>query len=205
VFIDSTGRVYSLPAHALPSARGQGEPLSGRLDPPDGARFAGVLIGEPEDLWLLATDAGYGFTVRLKEMHSRNRAGKALLKLSDGALVLPPAPVPLSDGQGLAEARVALVNSEGRLLLFPASEVPELPRGKGNKLFAIATKKAQSREEVLVAMTVLGPAQSLAVLSGERQMTLTPADLKDYLGARAQRGAMLPRGWRTVERIAAIE
>jgi topoisomerase IV subunit A len=205
VFIDSTGRVYSLPAHALPSARGQGEPLSGRLDPPDGARFAGVLIGEPEDLWLLATDAGYGFTVRLKEMHSRNRAGKALLKPSDGAQVLPPAPVPLADGQTLAEARVALVNSEGRLLLFSASEVPELPRGKGNKLFAIASKKAQSREEVLVAMTVLAPAQSLAVFSGERQMTLSRSDLKDYMGARAQRGAMLPRGWRTVERIAAID
>jgi topoisomerase-4 subunit A len=205
VFIDSTGRVYSLPAHALPSARGQGEPLSGRLDPPDGARFAGVLIGEPEDLWLLATDAGYGFTVRLKEMHSRNRAGKALLKVGDAALVLPPAPVPLSEGQGLAAARVALVNSEGRLLLFAASEVPELPRGKGNKLFNIASKKAQSREELLVAMTVLAPAQSLAVFSGERQMTLTPNDLKDYLGARAQRGAMLPRGWRTVERIAPVE
>ena len=205
VFIDSTGRVYSLPAHALPSARGQGEPLSGRLDPPDGARFAGVLIGEPEDLWLLATDAGYGFTVRLKEMHSRNRAGKALLKVGDAALVLPPAPVPLSEGQGLAAARVALVNSEGRLLLFAASEVPELPRGKGNKLFNSASKKAQSREELLVAMTVLAPAQSLAVFSGERQMTLTPNDLKDYLGARAQRGAMLPRGWRTVERIAPVE
>jgi topoisomerase-4 subunit A len=204
VFIDSTGRAYSLPAHTLPSARGQGEPLSGRLDPPDGARFAGVLIGEPEDLWLLATDAGYGFTVRLKELHSRNRAGKVLLKLSDGALVLPPAPVPLSDSRGLADVRVALINSEGRLLLFPASEVPELARGKGNKLFAIATKKAQSREEVLVAMTVLAPGQSLAVFSGERQMTLTPSDLKDYQGARAQRGAMLPRGWRTVERIVPV-
>ena len=205
VFIDSTGRAYSLPAHTLPSARGQGEPLSGRLDPPDGARFAGVLLGEPEDLWLLATDAGYGFTVRLKELHSRNRAGKALLKLSDGALVLPPAPVPQNEGQVIADARVALVNSEGRLLLFPVGEVPELPRGKGNKLFAIAAKKAQTRAEVLVAMTVLAPAQSLAVFSGERQMTLTPTDLKDYRGARAQRGAMLPRGWRTVERVAPLD
>ncbi len=205
VFLDSTGRAYSLPAHTLPSARGQGEPLSGRLDPPDGARFAGVLLGEPEDLWLLATDAGYGFTVRLKETHSRNRAGKALLKISDSALVLPPAPVPQSEGQPIAEARLALVNSEGRLLLFPVSEVPELPRGKGNKLFAIPSRKAQSRDEVLVAMTVLSPAQSLLVFSGERQMTLTPSNLKDYLGARAQRGAMLPRGWRTVERIAPLD
>ncbi len=98
---------------------------------------------------------------------------------------------------------MALVNSEGRLLLFPATAVPELPRGKGNKLFGIPTKKAAAREETLVAMAVLTRGQSLAVSSGERQMTLTPADLKDYAGTRAQRGALLPRGWRTVERIAA--
>ena len=204
VFIDSTGRSYSLPAHTLPSARGQGEPLSGKLDPPDGARFAGVAIGEPEDLWLLVSDAAYGFTVRLKELHSRNRAGKALFKLTEGALVLPPMPVPLVEGQPAPDAHVSLVNSEGRLLVFPAAEVPELPRGKGNKLFGIPTKKAHSREETLSAMTVLSAGQSLAVFSGERQMTLTPNDLKDYFGARAQRGALLPRGWRTVERIAAI-
>jgi topoisomerase-4 subunit A len=234
VFIDSTGRAYSLPAHTLPSARGMGEPLSGRLDPPDGARFAGVLIGEPEDLWLLATDAGYGFTVRLKELHSRNRAGKALLKLTAGALILPPAAVPLAagaasaavaaaeavEGEGgatgegaaasagpapAADARVALVNSEGRLLLCRASEIPELPRGKGNKLFGIPTKKAETRAELLVAMCVLTGDQSLAVFSGERQMKLTPGDLKAYRGARAQRGALLPRGWRTVERIQPAE
>jgi topoisomerase IV subunit A len=204
VFIDSTGRAYSVPAHTLASARGQGEPLSGRLDPPDGARFAGVALGEPEDLWLLASDAGYGFTVRLKELHSRNRAGKALFKLTEGALVLPLAPLPMAEGLVLADARVALVNSEGRLLVFPAVDVPELPRGKGNKLFGIPTKKALTREERLVAMTVLAGGQSLAVYSGERQMTLTPSDLKDYLGARAQRGALLPRGWRTVERIEPI-
>ncbi|HEY4974330.1 MAG TPA: DNA gyrase subunit A, partial [Steroidobacteraceae bacterium] len=144
VFLDSTGRAYSLPAHSLPSARGQGEPLSGRLDPPDGARFAGVLLGEPDDLWLIVTDAGYGFSVRLKELHSRNRAGKAVLKLSAGALVLAPVAIPLAAAAAPAEgaagtppdpaARIALVNSEGRLLLLAASEVPELPRGKGNKL-----------------------------------------------------------------------
>ena len=198
IFIDSTGRTYSLPAHTLPSARGQGEPLSGRLDPPDGARFAGVLIGEPEDLWLLATDAGYGFTVRLKELHSRNRAGKAVLKLTVGALVLPPLQVPSA-----ADARVALVNSEGRLLLFAAADVPELPRGKGNKLFGIPTKKTVSREETVVAVAVLPGDASLVVTSGDRQMTLTSANLKDYLGERGQRGALLPRGWRTAERIQA--
>jgi len=196
VFIDSTGRGYSLPAHSLPSARGLGEPLSGKLDPPDGARFAGVLIGDPEDLWLVATDAGYGFTVRLKELHSRNRAGKSVINLTEGALVLPPVPVP-------AEGRVAVVNSEGRLLVFDVADVPELPRGKGNKLFGIPTKKAVLREELLAAMAVVGAGQSLRVWSGERQMTLSPADLQNYVGARAQRGAVLPRGWRKVERIEA--
>jgi len=199
VFVDSTGRVYSLPAHTLASARGAGEPLSGRLDPPDGARFAAVAIGEPEDAWLLASDAGYGFTVRLKELHSRNRAGKAVFKLTSGAQVLPAAAVTGPD------ARVALVNSEGRLLVFPASEVPELPRGKGNKLFGIPTKKAESGEERIVALCVLGAGQSLAVYSGERQMKLSAHDLADYAGERAQRGALLPRGWRTVERIEPLE
>jgi topoisomerase-4 subunit A len=205
VFLDSTGRAYSLPAHTLASARGQGEPLSGRLDPPDGARFAGVALGEPEELWLLVTDAGYGFTVRLRELHSRNRAGKAVLKLSQGAHVLAPAAVPLAEGKPAPEARVALVNSEGRLLVFAASEVPELPRGKGNKLFGIPTKRAATRAETLIAATVLARGQSLVVQSGERRMTLTAADLKDYQGERAQRGALLPRGWRTVEGITPLD
>jgi topoisomerase-4 subunit A len=195
VFLDSTGRSYSLMAHTLPSARGQGEPLSGRLDPPDGARFAGALIGEPEDLWLLATDFGYGFTVRLKELHSRNRAGKAVLKVDAGALVLPP--VPVSDPAAL----LAAANSDGRLLVFPVADVPELPRGKGNKLFGIPGKKAEMREELMTGIAVLRPGQDLLVWSGERRMTLKAAELQDYRGERAQRGAVLPRGWRKVDRL----
>jgi topoisomerase-4 subunit A len=195
VFLDSTGRTYSLMAHTLPSARGQGEPLSGRLDPPDGARFAGALIGEPEDLWLLATDFGYGFTVRLKELHSRNRAGKVVLKVDAGALVLPP--VPVSDPAAL----LAAANSDGRLLVFPVADVPELPRGKGNKLFGIPGKKAEAREELMTGIAVLRPGQDLLVWSGERKMTLKAAELQDYRGERAQRGAVLPRGWRKVDRL----
>ncbi len=197
IFIDSTGRAYSLAAHTLPSARGQGEPLSGRLDPPDGAKFAGVLMGEPEDLWLLASDAGYGFTVRLGELLTDRKAGKAVLSVPEKALVLPPVPVPSAD------SLVAVVNSEGKLLVFPASEVPELPKGKGNKLFGIAGKKAEAREEVLAGVAVVPPGGSLIVLSGERRMTLSTAELKDYRGERAQRGAVLPRGWRTVQKLEA--
>jgi topoisomerase-4 subunit A len=196
VFLDSTGRAYSLPAHTLPSARGQGEPLSGRLDPPDGATFAGVMIGEAEDLWLVASDSGYGFTVRLKETHSRNKAGKGVLRVPEGAKVLPAAPVP-ADPQALA----VVVSSEGKMLAFPVSDVPELPRGKGNKLFGIPGKKFATREEYVAAMAVVAPDRKLVVVSGERRMTLAFAELDSYRGERGQRGAVLPRGWRKVDRL----
>jgi len=195
VFIDSTGRTYSLPAHSLPSARGQGEPLSGRLNPPDGAKFAGCMLGEPEDLWLIASDAGYGFTVRLKELITDRRAGKTVLNVPENALVLPPAPV-LS-----AQALVAVVGSEGKMLTFPVTEVPELPRGKGNKLYDISGKKAAAREEYLTALTIVPPNGTLVLWSEGKRKELTWADLDDYRGERAQRGAVLPRGWRKIERM----
>ncbi len=195
VFIDSTGRTYSLPAHTLPSARGQGEPLSGRLKPPDGAKFAGVMIGEPDDLWLIASDAGYGFTVRLKELITDRRAGKTVLNVPKGALVLPPAPVPSSD------ALVVVVGSEGKMLAFDVSDVPEMPRGKGNKLYDIPAKKAAARTEVVTAITVVPKGASLVVWSGDRHMTIDWEKLQEYRGQRAQRGSVLPRNWRKVDRL----
>jgi topoisomerase-4 subunit A len=189
VFIDSTGRTYTLPAHSLPSARGYGEPLSGRLDPPDGAKFAGVMIGEPEDLWLLASDAGYGLTARLKDLISDRRAGKTVLNVPENAQVLAPAPVPSAD------ALVAVVSSEGKLLAFPVKEVPEMPRGKGNKLYDIPGKKARARQELMTAVAVVPPAASLVLWSGEQQKTIEWRDLQDYVAQRAQRGAVLKRGW----------
>src|SRR6267154_4313248 len=161
VFIDSTGRTYTLPAHSLASARGQGEPLSGRLDPPDGAKFAGVMIGEPEDLWLLASDAGYGFTARLKDLITDRRAGKTVLNVPENAHVLAPAPV------ASADSLVAVVSSEGKLLAFAASGVPEMPRGKGNKLYDIPGKKAAARAELMTAVAVVPPKASLVLWTGE--------------------------------------
>jgi topoisomerase IV subunit A len=193
VFIDSTGRAYSLVAHSLPSARGLGEPLSSRLDPPDGAKWRGVMIGEPDDLWLVASDAGYGFTVRLKETWAQKKAGKTLLNLPEGALVLPPAPVPGDD------ALVAVTSEGGKLLVFPVKDVPELPRGKGNKLFDIPSKKFADREDYLTALAVVPKDKSLVVRSGDRKMTIEWKDLKGYRGERAQRGSVLPRGWRSVD------
>jgi topoisomerase IV subunit A len=198
VFIDSTGRTYTLPAHSLPSARGYGEPLSGRLDPPDGAKFAGVMIGEPEDLWLLASDAGYGFTARLKELVTDRRAGKTVLNVPENAQVLAPAPVPSP------ESLVAVVSSEGKLLAFPVGEVPEMPRGKGNKLYDIPGKRARERAELMTAVAVVPPNARLVLHAGDQQKVLDWRDLQAYLGQRAQRGAVLKRGWpRRIERMEA--
>ena len=197
VFIDSTGRTYTLPAHSLPSARGQGEPLSGRLNPPDGAKFAGVMLGEPEDLWLLATDAGYGFTVRFKDLVTDRRAGKTVLNVPENALVLPPAFVASPDGL------VCVVSSEGKMLAFKVADVPEMPRGKGNKLYDIPAKKAAAREEMLTGLAVVPPQGELIIHSGEKRKVLSWGELKDYRGARAQRGAVLTRGWRQVDRLEA--
>jgi topoisomerase-4 subunit A len=198
VFIDSTGRTYALPAHSLPSARGHGEPLSGRLDPPDGAKFAGVMIGEPEDLWLLASDAGYGFTARLKDLITDRRAGKTVLSVPENAHVLAPAPV-LS-----ADSLVAVISSEGKLLVFPVGEIPEMPRGKGNKLYDIPGKKARARTELMSAVAVVPPKASLVLCSGEQRKVLEWRELEDYRGERAQRGAVLRRGWpRKIDRMEA--
>ena len=198
VFIDSTGLTYSLPAHSLPSARGLGDPLSGRFNPPDGAKFAGVMIGEAEDLWLLASDAGYGFTVRLKELITDRRAGKTVLNVPENSFVLPPAWVPSQD------SLVAAVSSEGKLLAFPVTDVPEMPRGKGNKLYDIPSKKAAAREELMTAVAVVPPSGTLVLWAGDKQKQLDWKDLKEYRGQRAQRGSVLPRGWpRKIDRLEA--
>jgi topoisomerase IV subunit A len=198
VFLDSTGRAYSLPAHSLPSARGQGEPLSGRLDPPDGAKFAGVAIGEPQDTWLLASDAGFGFIAKLEDLYARVRAGKAVLNLTDGARVL--CPVPVSGADAGARVFIAAVFGEGRLLVFPASELPEMARGKGNRIFGTPTGKGAEPEK-LVAVATLVEGQKLVVWCADRSMTLTWKELADYRGERAQRGAVLSRNYRKVDRL----
>jgi topoisomerase-4 subunit A len=198
VFLDSTGRSYTLPAHSLPSARGNGEPLSGRLNPPDGAKFAGVIMGEPEDLYLLATDAGYGFTVRLKELITDRRAGKTILNVSENAHALAPALVPSPDSY------VVVIGSEGKMLVFKVADVPEMPKGKGNKLYDIPSKKAATREELMVAATVVAPKTGVVLWQEDKSKTLEWAELKTYIGERAQRGSALPRGWKGVDRLEPI-
>ena len=196
MFIDSTGRVYSVIAHTLPSARGQGEPLSGRFKPPDGAEFCGTLIGDVADKWLLASDAGYGFVATLEDLVSRNKAGKAILRVPAGGRAVVPAAVPAD-----AECLIAAVSSIGRLLLFELDELPELAKGKGNKLINIPGKKYQSGEERMLAASVVPEDGNLLVHTESRTMTLKWDDLDHYYGERALRGSMLPKGWRKVVRL----
>lgn len=194
VFVDSTGRAYSLPAHSLPSARGQGEPLSSRLKPPDGASFRALLIGEPSDVWVLASSAGFGFLVALEDLHTRNRSGKVALTVPAGADVLGSAPV-LNPDEGL----IAAASSDGYLLVFPANELPQLSRGKGNKILGLSSK---SKGLALAAVTALGADQALVVHTGAKYKVIKAKDIDHYRAARGRRGLALPRGFRSVRRLA---
>ena len=198
MFIDSTGRVYSVIAHTLPSARGQGEPLSGRFKPPDGAEFCGTMIGDPDSKYLLASDAGYGFIATLSDLVSRNKAGKSILRVPPGGRAVVPAPVPAD-----CECLIAAVTSIGKLLVFEAEELPELGKGKGNKIIGIPTRVYKEGAEKLVAVAVIPEEGNLQVLSGARRMTIRWDDLDDYYYERGRRGNLLPQGWRKVERLAA--
>jgi topoisomerase-4 subunit A len=160
------------------------------------------MIGEPAVRWLVASDAGYGFFVQLEQLYSRARAGKACLRVPAGGNVVIPAPFTEKEFPG--EALVAAVASTGRMLIFPAADLPELARGKGNKIIGIPSAKFKSGEEKMAAVTVLGPDDSLQIFSGQRTMTLKPADLEYYEGNRGLRGNMLPRGWRKVDRISPL-
>lgn len=194
VFLDSTGRVYTLPVAGLASARGYGEPLTGKLSPPDGASFINVLMSNPEDLYLLATDAGYGFVCAFDDMLSRNKAGKLMLTVPDGARILPPLPIAALDTD-----RLAAVSSDGRLLLFPVQDLPRLAKGKGNKIIDLPN------DERLVTLALLPPMRNLILTAGKRDLKLKPADLEGYAGERGRRGKPLPRGFQRVERMTVAE
>jgi topoisomerase IV subunit A len=194
VFLDSCGRSYAILAHKLPSARGQGEPLTSRLETAPGATFEAVIIGEPEQYYLVTSDAGYGFVIKLADCYTKNRAGKALLSLPKNAKVLPPRFI-----ANLEDQYLAAVTNAGRLLLFPIAVLPILARGKGNKIIGIPSSRAQKREEYVVDVAILGENGKLVIHAGQRNFTLNFRDLINYQGERSRRGGMLPRGLRAVD------
>jgi len=197
VFFDSTGRSYSLPINTLPSARGQGEPLSNRLSPPDGADFLTVFTGTPEELLLLGSDAGYGFIATLDDLVSRNRTGKSVLTLSPGARALPPLLLPSPN------LMLALITNIGNLLVVRTTELPRMPRGKGIKLITLAEGKTDnSPPERVTNWILLNSDDNLELNCGARTLALTVKDWSNYLGVRARRGLPLPRSCTRVESLA---
>ncbi len=200
-FVDSTGRSYSVLPHTLPSARSQGEPLSGRLKPPDGASFVGVAMGAGKARVLLASNAGYGFVGRLEDMMTKNKAGKALLNVPKGGVALRPFVFDPDGESDVSDAYVAAATSAGHLLLFPITDLPEMARGKGNKIINVPTAAFKAGTESMVSAVVYLPSQSLVVYAGARHHRIKFKDLEHYIGERARRGRKLPRGFQKVDRI----
>ncbi len=197
VFIDSTGRSYACAAHTLPSARGQGEPLSGRFNPIAGSAFMATVMGQDKDLFLIASDAGYGFVAKFEDFVTRNKNGKALLTLPKGAKVVTPKPIANYE----SELCVA-VTTEGRMLVFPLRDLPCLAKGKGNKIISIPSARVQTREEFVIDVAVVTEESELLVHSGKRHLRLKMRDLEHYRGERGRRGNKLPRGFQKVDKLA---
>mgnify|MGYP001581489612 FL=1 len=192
---DTTGRYYALPGHTLPSARGQGEPATGRLKMPPGALFTDVLMGADEQKILMGTDAGYGFIAKVGDLFTKNKAGKAVVSIPKGARILSPQMVNTDN------ALIAAVSNEGRMLVFPIADLPELARGKGNKIINIPGSRLQSREEFVIDYGIIPEGGSLVVHSGKRYLVMKEKDLEHYRGERGRRGHKLPRGFQKVDRL----
>jgi topoisomerase-4 subunit A len=196
VFLDSSGRAYSLPAHSLPSARGVGEPLTSRFTPADGGQFLYVIAGEPQQKLVLASSYGYGFVTETANLHSKMKAGKAMLSLPGDSIPVEPAII-ASD----AAHTIVCVTSDGYLLAFPLTDLPELSKGKGNKLINIPPKRLKSGDEYMIGMVVVAENEEILVWAGQRYLRLGKKDLEHFTGERAKRGHKLPRGFQRVTRI----
>jgi len=196
VFIGSTGRAFATETHTLPSARSQGEPITTRFNLSPGEVMEHVLLGDDDKFYLLASDAGYGFVGSYKDMVSRNKAGKALLSLPANAKVIAPQIVDKSK----VESILAITN-EGRMLVFSLEALPQLSKGKGNKIIGIPSERAKSREELLAHLHVVPEDTAVTLWAGKRKLTLKPSDLEHYRGERGRRGAKLPRGLQRVDSV----
>lgn len=196
VFLDSTGRAYTLAAHTLPSARGQGEPLTGRFNPPSGAVFVAALMGDPKDLYLFSTSHGYGFVCELGELHSRTKAGKAFMKVTPGAKVLPPVKV-----RSVEDDFIVAISSEGHMLVTELSELPRMSKGKGNKIINVPSAKLKAGEESVCAIELIQDGEKLTVFAGKKHKTMSGGEVDEHYAERGKRGLKLPRGYQKVDKI----
>ncbi|ORT48289.1 DNA topoisomerase IV subunit A [Vibrio sp. qd031] len=196
VFMGSDGRSYSLESHSLPSARSQGEPITGRLNIAAGTSVRQVVMGEDDQLWLVGSDAGYGFVCKGSDLLSKNRSGKALVNLPQASELVPPMPV-----SSLDTDEILVITNQGRMLLFPIKDLPQLGKGKGNKIINIPSAKAKSREEIVSHLMAIPAGVSVTLYAGKRKLGLKTSDLDNFRGERGRRGGMLPRGLQRVTRI----
>ncbi len=196
IFLDSTGRVYNIATHNLPSARGQGEPLSGRVTAPDGATFVGVMMGKPDDYYLLSTDGGYGFACKLEDMVTRNKKGKIVLSVPKGAKVLPPVHV-----RSLDDDWIVSLTKQGYMLVTSLTELPVMSKGKGNKIINIPTAKFKTREEHVKAIELVQDGEKVTVYAGKKHKTMKGPEVDEYVAERGRRGWKLPRGYQAVDRV----
>ncbi|WP_105255746.1 DNA topoisomerase IV subunit A [Pseudoalteromonas sp. T1lg75] len=194
VFLDSSGRAFATDAHSLPSARSQGEPMSGRFNIAAGATLEHAVMAESEQMLLMASDAGYGFVAEFNDLVSKNKNGKALVSIPKGGLLMQP--IAVGD---IASDYCMAISSEGRMLLFPLRDLPKLAKGKGNKIISIPSAKVQAREEFVKLLAVVPEGASVTLLAGKRKLTLKPSDLEHYHGERGRRGNKLPRGLQRVD------
>jgi len=193
VFLDSNGKAYSIPSHSLPSARGMGDPISGRVSADSGVKFISTLIGNDDDKYMIMNTAGYGYISEFKNMVSNKKSGKAFMKLPNEAQLLKALRVRED------HVYIAAVSNIGRLLIFEINELPVLPKGKGNKIINIPTPKFLAKEEYMAHAQLISPSSSLRIESGKRFLTLKLKDLENYISSRAKRGNMLPQGYRKVD------
>ncbi|SVA36986.1 uncharacterized protein METZ01_LOCUS89840 [marine metagenome] len=199
VFFDSKGRAYTLPCHSLPSARGQGEPLTGRLNVESGETFLGVASGTKEDKIVLATDAGYGFIAKLGDLETKNKSGKGVLKLPDGGKVLFPQRIKTN------KDRIVAISNEGRMLVFSISELPELSKGRGNKILGIPKERYISGHEKLHSIVVISEGNDLKLINGKRHFTVKEKDISNFEGSRGRRGSLLPKVFRKIDSVEVLD
>lgn len=196
ILIGSDGRSYALESHSLPSARSQGEPVTGRLNLTPGTNLRQVLMADDEQMWLMGSDAGYGFICKSSDMVSKNKSGKALLTVPEKAEVMAPQPI-----SNLDTDEILVITNEGRMLLFPIKDLPQLSKGKGNKIINIPSARSKSREEFLSQLIVLPQGEQVTIHAGKRKMGIKASDLDNFRGERGRRGTMLPRGLQNVTRL----
>ena len=199
VFLDSKGKAYTVACHSLPSARGQGEPLSGKINAESGETFAGVVSGTLESKVVLASSAGYGFVANLGDLQTKNKSGKAAIRVKDNVKVLDPRSI-----KDLEKDLLAAITNQGRMLVFPLTELPQLAKGKGNKIINIPKANFDSGEEYLQEIVVLGEGRELKLLSGKRHFTIKPKDIENFIGNRGRRGNLLPKGFRNVDGVEVV-